>query len=119
MHWQYEQLVERTVRQWVAAEVPDAVEGWEKDAEYVITATERPERWWTVTLSVPVSSGTMHVEVVVGGEGVGNGPSATVVGARRPGRGRLQDRMFLYERNRGWYENVTEPEPTKPALRMV
>jgi len=114
MKWQYDELVERAVRQWVAAEVPDAEDGWADEAEYAITAMKRPERWWTVTLSVPVSSGLMHVEVVVGAEG--DRPSATVVGARRPGRGRLQGTMFSYNPDRGWYEDVVEPEP---VLRMV
>ena len=114
MRWQYDELVEDTVRTWVAAEVPDAEDGWEEDAEYEITATERSGQWWTVTLDVPVSSGDMHVEVVVGGEG--DGLSATVVSARRPGRGRLQGTTFAYDRSRGWYEDVVEPGP---VLRMV
>ncbi len=112
MRWQYEQLVERTVRQWVASEVPDAEPGWEEDAEYEITAMKRPERWWAVAMDVPVSSGTMHVEVVVS-----DGPSAQVVSARRPGRGKLQGRTFVYGRERGWYEVVAEPD--EPTLRMV
>jgi hypothetical protein len=60
------------VRTWVAAEVPDAEDGWEEDAEYEITAMKRPERRWAVGVDVPVSSGTLHVELSVGGEGDGS-----------------------------------------------
>ena len=118
MHWQHEGLVADAVRAWVAAErIPDAEPGWEEEAVYEITATERPERWWTVGVGVPVSSGTMHVELSVGADGVSDGPSAQVVSARRPGRGRLQGTTFAYDRSRGWYEVVAEPD--EPTLRMV
>ena len=114
MRWQYEQLVADAVTAWVAAEVPDAEPGWGEDAVYRITAMKKPERWWTVGVDVPVSSGTMHLEVFVSGEGDG---TAQVVSARRPGRGRMQETTFSYNPDRGWYEDVTEQEPT--LLRMV
>jgi hypothetical protein len=55
----------------------------------------------------------MYVEVFVQGSDGTVPATAQIVGARRPGRGKLRDKTYAYSMERGWREEDTEPgDPT-------